>query len=164
MDSCGFGQPHVAVDASALVEPTITKGGIHSYHQYVARAVMHEVADVEAEGSVAVIISPDEAAIDEYEGAPKGTVEFEYDAAAEVGGGNVETAPIPADRGFRILSAERLVAVALERFVAHKGQLDSPVVRQVQGAPPGSVERFRRELEIPCFGEVALAGTEAEVP
>src|SRR6185437_1062579 len=105
VQSRGFCQPDVTVDSSAFIEPTLAKGGVHSYHEYVARAVTDEVADVEAEGGVAVIISPDETAIDEYQRAAKGAVEFEHDATAEIACGNVETASIPADGGLRIVSA-----------------------------------------------------------
>ena len=38
----GLGEPHMAIDARALVEPAIAKAGIHAGHDVVLRAVAAE--------------------------------------------------------------------------------------------------------------------------
>src|SRR5689334_14074958 len=113
MEWCHFGQPHVPVDARALVEPTITIGGIHANHEYVTRAIAYEVGDIDAKRGVAVVISTDEATVDKHQRVTKHAVELDNDPPAKVGRGNVETAAIPANGVFRILAPERLVTVAL---------------------------------------------------
>ena len=97
MDCCGFSQPDVTVDSRTLVEPTVTKRGIHPDNQGVTRALMHEVADVETEGDIAIVISANKAAVDEHERAAKRAVKFDHDAPAQVAGWNVESAAVPTD-------------------------------------------------------------------
>ena len=93
----------------------------------------------------------------------EGAVELDRDAPAEIAGGNFEFAAVPAHAGLRIAAAERLEAVRVLLFVAHKGQLDGPVVRQIQRPPLGVVEFGFGEVEVAGLGEVALSVAEAQV-
>src|SRR5579862_9250209 len=97
MEGCCFGEPDVAVDSGAFVEPTVAIAGVDAYCQNVARTIVYEVADVETEWRVAVVMSSNECAIDEYERGTNDAIELEHYSATGVGGGNVETAPVPAD-------------------------------------------------------------------
>jgi len=51
----------------------------------------------------------------------------------------------------------------VQRIIAHKGQLDGPVVGQVQRAPLGVVKPGLGEGEIAGLGKVSLAHTEAQI-
>jgi hypothetical protein len=53
--------------------------------------------------------------------------------------------------------------VANRGFIVDKGQLDSPVMRQVERPPLGIVITGFGELEIAGLREVALADAEAQV-
>src|SRR5581483_9803669 len=94
-----------------------------------------------------------------------GAVEFKTDTLAGVGGGQVEDTAIPADTSGCIGSAEGVKAFAGERGVIGKGQLNSPVMGQVDGSPVTVVEGgVGRGKEVAGFLEVArAAAAEAEV-
>ena len=153
----------MAIDARALVEPTVAKARIHAHHQVILFAILHKVADIEAEGRVAVVVSPDEASIQKNQRAAEGPVEVDGDAAAPVCLRQIEDAPVPADACLRVAPAERLVAVRILFLVANEGQLDRPIVGQVERAPPGVVELGRREFKVARLVEVALPFAETEV-
>ena len=159
----GLGQPHVAIDARALVEPAVAEAGVHARHDVVLRAVAQKVRQVEAERRVAVVVAADEAAVHKDQHVAEGAVELDRDAPAQVAGRNLELAPVPAHAGLRIAAAEGLVAVRFLLLVAHKGQLDRPVVRQVQRAPLGVVELGLGKVEVAGLGKVSLAVAEAQI-
>jgi len=163
VERLGFGEPDVTVDSGALVEPAVAEAGVHADDEIVLLAGVDEVGDVEAEGGVAVVVAADEVAVEEDERVAEGAVELEGEALAGVGCGQVEAAAIPADRGLGIAAAERLVAVAVEGFVVDEGQLDGPVVGEVERAPGGVVEFGGSEGEVAGFGEVALGSAEAQI-
>ncbi len=85
------------------------------------------------------------------------------DAPARVAGRNLELAPVPAHAGLRIAAAERLVAMGFLLLVAHKGQLDRPIVGQVERAPLRVVEFGLGEVEVAGLGKVSLAVAEAQI-
>ncbi len=159
----GFGEPDVAIDAGTLVEPAVAKAGVNASHDVILCAEGEEVGEVESKGGVAVVVAADEATIDEEQHVSESPVEFDSNAAALVGGGDVEFAPVPSDAGFWIAAADGFEPVGVLLFVVHKGQLDGPVMRQVQGAPFGVVESCLGELEVTGLGKITLAETEVEV-
>ena len=103
----GLGEPHMAIDAGALVEPAVAEAGVDARDDVVLRAVGEEVGQIEAEGRIAVVVAADEAAVDKDQHVAEGAVELDRDAAAQVAGGNLELAPIPAHAGLGIAAAER---------------------------------------------------------
>src|SRR5215831_17722128 len=130
----------MSIDACALVEPAIAEARIHANHQIVLSAVVQEISQLEAERRVAVVVAADEISVKEDECAAEGAIELDRDTSAIILGGNVERAAIPSNAGFGIAASERLVAVAVLFFIPHKGQLNRPVVRQVERAPLRVVE------------------------
>jgi len=105
VNEIGLGEPDVAIDACAFVEPAVAEGGIDAKDNGVLLAEVEKVGEVEAEGCVAVVIATNEAAVDEDENASEGAVELDDDALALIGGGDVEEAAIPADGGLRVAAA-----------------------------------------------------------
>ena len=164
-----LGQPDVAVDARALVEPAVAEAGVDAQGDDVPAAVVEEIAEVEAERRVAVVVPADEAAVDEQHDVAHRAVELDPDAAAAIAGGKLEGAPVPAHAGRREAAAQRLVAVrgqagvVVAAVVVDERQLHRPVVRQVQRAPAGVVEIGRGDPEVAGLGKVALAEAVAEV-
>ena len=101
------------VDTRALVKPAIAEAGIDTQHDVIGCAAGKKIGEVKTERRVAVVVAPDEAAIDENEHAAKGAIELDGDAAAQVAGWDVECSAVPADAGFRKAAADGLVAVRL---------------------------------------------------
>ena len=84
MQRIRLGQPHVAIDAGALVEPAVAEARIDARNDVVLLAVRQKVREVEAEGRVAVVVAADEAAVDEYQHVAESAVELNPDAAARI--------------------------------------------------------------------------------
>ena len=158
-----LGQPYVPVDPGAFVEPAISEAGIHADDQKILAAVIQKIGDVKAKGRIAIVVAAHERAVQEDERAAEGAVELDPHAPAFVFFRNVEGAPVPAHAGFGIAAAQRLVAVTLQLRVAHKGQLNRPVVRQVQRTPFGVVKFFPGKLKLAGLGEIPLALAESQV-
>ena len=163
MDCIGLRKPDVAIDTRALIEPAVAEAGIHADDEEVFLPRVDEVGDVEAEGRVAVVVAPDEVAVKEDERIAEGAVELDGDALAGVACGQVEAAAIPADGGLRIAAAERLEAVAFELVIVDEGQLDGPVMGQVERAPGGVVEARGGKAELAGFSKVSLSAAETQV-
>jgi hypothetical protein len=73
-------------------------------------------------------------------------------------GGQFEDAAIPADAGGRISAAQRIEALAGQRGIVFEGQLDGPVVRQIDGLPVAVVEgRGAGGNKAACLLEIAGA-------
>src|SRR5690348_4855203 len=128
-------EPDVTVESRALVEPPISKGGVHANHEVILFAIVEEIGDIEAEGSVAVVVAADKATVHKNERTAESPIELQHDPAALVAGGNIEHSAIPADAGFRLAAAKRFVTVRFLLFVPHKGQFHRPIMRQIQRAP-----------------------------
>src|SRR6185437_6568496 len=147
MQLVGLGEPDMAINAGALVEPAVTIGGIDPDDQEIPAAVIEEVTDVELEWDVAAVVAPHVAAVEEHHCAAERPIELQHDTAIRVRGRDVEGAPIPTDRRIPVVAAERLVAVALESFVMDEWQLHRPIVRQIERPPGGIVAAIRGESE-----------------
>src|SRR5579862_2102785 len=125
VERVSFHQPDMAINSRALVEPAFVFGGINADDDDVRAAVVDEVRDVVAEGRVAGHVAAEIEAVDGDDGIAEDAVEFEGEAAAEIGGGNFEDAAVPADACLRVGAAERARAVGEEIFdVFLNGQLD----------------------------------------
>src|SRR3569833_2197352 len=143
MHGIGLREPDMTIDARALVEPPIAETGIDSDHT-VLRTVGEEVGEIEAEGSIAVVVSAHEAPVYEDEGVTEGAIELNPDSPARVGGRDLELSPVPSHAGFRITPPERFEAVRAKGrvalgVIADERQLDRPVVRKVERSPGGIV-------------------------
>src|SRR6185436_16480687 len=79
----------------------------------------------------------------------KDAFEFHADPPAQIGLWNEKLSTVPSDAGFREVAAERLVTVAVAGALV-EGQLDRPIVWQVELAPSAVVE-------IPGGGPVGVA-------
>src|ERR1017187_2367986 len=157
MQCVGLREPHVTIDARTLVEPTVSKTRVHPRHDVVLLPIAQEICNVEAKWRVSIVVAADEAAIDKDQHAAKCAVKLDRNAAAQVAGRNVEFTAIPADAGFRVAAAEGFLPMGVQPLVAHKGQFDRPVVRQVKRAPlrvvelPFRSEEHTAELQSPMY-------------
>ncbi|MEI9974863.1 MAG: hypothetical protein WDO73_24115 [Ignavibacteriota bacterium] len=92
-------------------------------------------------------------------------VEFQGDAAAQVGCRDVEHAAVPADAGRGKSAPDGVEAVVLEGRIILEGQLDGPIVRQIELAPPAIVEVLFRHINLGVagFGEGVAAASPAKI-
>ena len=97
VECVGLGKPHMAVDAGALVEPSVAEAGIDAGDDVVFGAVGEEVGEVELEGRVAVVVAADEASVDEEDDVTESAIKLDRNALAEIGGGDFKLAAIPTD-------------------------------------------------------------------
>ena len=142
-DRLGFIEPDVPVDARALVEPSLEPARVHARGNRVFFAKVDEIRDVRPEGIVAALVMADEPAVDVKRRVAKRAVELQPDALAAVRLRQVEGPAIPANARRGKSGADRLEAVThIRRRV--EGQLDRPVVRQVDRAPCGIIEILAR--------------------
>ncbi len=152
----------MAVDAGALVIPALGARGVDADHERVPAAVVGVGGEIDLEAAEAADVAREAAAVEPDEGVAVDAVELHPQRAAAVGRGQVEAAAIPADRvagdaaeGLRALAhLERLPGILRADAGAHvlvavvaqglrvEGQLDGPVVRQVELAP-GAVVKIR---------------------
>src|SRR5579859_2941591 len=151
------------VYSCALIEPAVAKTRVHAHNQIVLSAKIGEVGYVEAEWSIAVVITPDKVSVQEYQRAAEGAIKQDAHAPAGIFFRKVERAAVPSNAGFRIAPPERFVAVALLLVVANEGQLHRPVVRQVERAPFRIIKFHRGKLELSALGEISLAHAEAKL-
>ena len=123
------------VDARTLIEPAVPEAGVHPHNQIVLFSVPKEITQIEAKGSIAVVVTADEISVQKHQRAAEGAVEFDNNPPAGIPFRDVEGATIPADAGLGIPPAQRLETVAFLIGIAHERQLDRPVMRQTQVAP-----------------------------
>src|SRR5271157_3733046 len=116
----------MAIDARALVEPSVAEARVHARHNIVFLPITQKIRQVKAERSVAVIVAADKAAVYKHQHVAKGAVELNRNPPAQIAGRNLELAPVPAHAGLRVTAAEGLIAVGPLLLVAHKGQLHRP--------------------------------------
>ena len=135
MDGVRLDQPNVAIDTRPFIKPAVAETGIDAQHDIIPLAVRQEFGEIEAERRVAVVVAADKAAVDEHHDIAKCAVELNPNASAAIARWNIEGSAIPADAGFGIMAAKRLVtmrsqhAVAQTGIVIDEGQFDSPVMR-----------------------------------
>src|SRR5271165_1659712 len=105
MQRIRFRQPPMAIDPSAFVEPAVAEAGLHVDDKKILAALVQKVCDIEAEGGIAVVVAANEISVEEDERAAEGAIELDCDAAGGIFFGDIESAAIPADAGFRIAAA-----------------------------------------------------------
>ena len=128
----GLRQPHVAVDARALVPPALDVGGVDAHRQHVLATVVRHIADVEVEARVAAAVVADAMPVQPHFAAAEDAVELEPQLAAEVFGGEIEPLAVPGNA-----ARAKAMADVPGRVI---GLLDEPVVREVQRAPRAVIE------------------------
>ncbi len=142
VERIGFDEPDVAIDSGAFVPPAFVVGGVGAEGEDIFFAVVEIVGEVVAEGGVAAGVAAEAVAVDPDDGVAEDAVEFDGDAAAEVGFGDFKCSSIPADGGFGVIGADGAEAVLAKFFVAFgvEGQFDGPVVGEIDGWPFGVIE------------------------
>src|ERR1700691_1096670 len=163
MQRIGLGQPHMAIDARALVKPSVAKAGVDARDNIVLRAIGQKVRQIETERRIAVVVATDEAAIDKDNHIAKRAVELNRNPLARVARRNLELAPVPTDAGLRITPSKRLESVRILLFIVNERQLHRPIVGQVEGAPLRVVELGLGEIEVARLGKISLPISETEV-
>src|ERR1035437_3541008 len=108
MYGVGLREPHVTINAGALVEPSVPKARIHAQNDVILGPVGEEVREVKVEGCIPVVIAANKAPVHKHQHAAESAIEFDRDAPAEVAGWTLKLAPVPAHTGVWIPPAERL--------------------------------------------------------
>ncbi len=172
-------QPHMAVDPRPFIEPALAQRSIDTHGDDVGCLVgIQEIGDVDGERRIGAAVFTHDVAVDHDDAVARHAVELEADALAGIGRVQRKGLAVPADAGLRIVTADRLVAMVggivpddamivghqLDVLV-HEGQLDRPVVRQVNGTPLGIVELDLGGVAAvrPLLGIGALVLAEVEV-
>ena len=132
-------EPHVAIDAGTLVEPTLLERCIDAHAHQVRVAVVQVFGHVIHLRNVAALLATQVEAVHPDAGVAEDAVELQFEVLAEVVLGDGERLAIPAHRRLGILPAHGLVAVAVAGL-ACKGQPYHPVVRQVDRLPARSIK------------------------
>src|SRR5579863_10395967 len=130
----------MAVNPRAFIKPAVALGGIDSHEQHVALAEISEIRYVEAKGIVAAAVPSDVEAVEHDHGLAVRAIELDGDSLAGVLGTKVEHTPVPADTRGRIFAAQRVEAFVQQIRVVMVGQLNRPIVRQVEAPPVAIVE------------------------
>ena len=73
----GLDQPHVAVDARALIKPPFTLRRIHANHQDIRGSIINEVRHVIAERGVPAHVSPKEVTVKGHHRVAEDAVELD---------------------------------------------------------------------------------------
>src|SRR6266700_6062611 len=103
----------MAIDARALVEPSVAEGRVNAQHNVVLCAVCQIVSQVEPKRRVSIIVAADEAAVDKHKHVAKRAIEFNRDAPPKVAGRIVELAAIPTHARLRIAPSQWLEAMRI---------------------------------------------------
>ena len=135
----GYIQPHVPVEARALIEPPLEARGVHLHGDGVRFVETDHVRDVDPEGSVATLLMPHEPAVHEHQGVPERPIELKPDALARVRRREFELAAIPAGVRVRMVGANGFESVEFVGVLVER-QFHRPVVGQVHRAPEDVVE------------------------
>ncbi len=102
MQGIGLGEPHVAINTRAFVEPAVAQGRIHANRKAVLFPIEKKIGQLEAERDIAVVIAADKVAIAKDQRAAKSAIEIEEHATALVALGHVEDPAVPAHARLRI--------------------------------------------------------------
>ena len=135
----GLLQPHVAVDASTLIEPTLFKGGIGAHADHIVAAIVQIRRDIVVLGEIAALCTSAVEAVHPYAAVAEDAVEEQGDMLALVFLVDVEGLAVPTHRGLGIAVAHGLVAVRVAALTA-EGQLHHEVVGQVDGLPTAVIK------------------------
>ena len=142
-DLCRFLQPHVAIDAGALVKPPLLQGGIGAHAYQVVVAVFDIGCDVVGLCGVTAGFGAHIKAVEPYTGIAEDAVEAQHQSLAQILVGYVDGFAIPSHAGFRVFVAHRLIAVRVTGF-GRIGQCGHPVVRQLHLVPTVVLHKFLR--------------------
>src|ERR1035438_5174027 len=99
----------MAIDARALVVPSIPISGVDAHNDDVLPGVIKVVGKVESKRRITVVVASNVAAIDENKCASKCAVKVNANSTPCVRCGNIKAPAVPADGSLRILAAKRLV-------------------------------------------------------
>jgi len=161
----GLQQPDMAVDAGAFVEPAIGVGRVCTHHNHVPGAVVREIGDIVTEGRVAAHVAAQEVAVENHHRVAVHPVEFEPQAAPEVGGGQIEQLAVPADAGRRKRRPSGLEPRVIREssLDCSKGNSTAQSCGQVDGLPLAVVEVRARGGQHPAGLRKLAATAESEV-
>ena len=137
-------EPHVPVNAAALVPPAFALPGVRAHDEDIFAAEVRRFGNIKIDGRVAAFPFPNRFPVQKHAGIAVHAVEIKPNRFAFIPGGQNERFTIPAD-------AEFFCAVP-DVAVIHKRVLDHEIVRHVQFAPRRIVEicqRKRRRGHVP---------------
>src|SRR5258706_7974681 len=140
MQRISLGQPSVAIDSRAFIEPTFVQGRIHSDSKYVLAIKVREICQVEPERRVSASVFTYIVAIEHHHRVAEHSVELDCNAPSRVCCRKIKHATIPANAGFRIIAAQRFRAMVWKLRSVFEGKLNSPVMGQIDRSPRLVVE------------------------
>src|SRR5580658_6566417 len=159
------------VDPRAFIKPPVAETSIYSGDNVILFAVAQEISQVELKWGVSIVVSTDKTPVDKDQDIAKGPIKLNRNSFAQVAGWNFEFASVPTYTGLWITPPERLESMRLHRLVAirslqlvaHEGQLDRPIMRQVYHAPLRIVELGFCEFEFAGSRKISLTIAESQI-
>src|SRR2546430_17544837 len=89
-------QPYMTIDARSFVPPPLTESSVRTNNQDVLSAIVHKIAYVVAEWSVAACMSPEVNSIENGDRDAEHPIEFDPHASPCIGYDNVKNQARPA--------------------------------------------------------------------
>ena len=139
VNGCRAVQPHMAINAGTLVEPTLFERSVHAHTDEIRVTVVQVFGDVERLRDVATLFTTEIKTVHPDTGIAEDAVELQLEVLAQVGFVDGEHLTIPAHRCCGILPAHSLIAVAVAGLTG-EGQPDHPIMRKVDSLPARCIE------------------------
>src|SRR5262249_37605751 len=117
VQSVCFGQPDVAIDSRAFVEPAFDLTRVDSHHHRIRSTFVDVVGNVAAKPDVAALVAADLVAIEPYFALAKDPIELQTKSFTFIRGRNIKRLAIPPDRCRGERSADWLVTMIPEVLV-----------------------------------------------
>src|SRR5438034_3476410 len=111
MHRISFGEPHVAVNPSALVEPSFGQSGVHADGQNVFVSEIYEIRHVKTKRRVTTEVFAQVVTVEHDHGVAKRSVELHGNTLPGIRGRKIEDPAVPSDTGLGIVPANRLRSV-----------------------------------------------------
>src|SRR5262249_39407753 len=140
VQSVCFGQPDVAIDPRAFVEPAFDLARVDAHHHRIRSTVVDVIGNVAAKADIAALVAADLMAVEPYFAVAKDPVELQPKSFTFIRGRNIKRFAIPPNRCPGERSADWLVTMIPEVLVVTilKWQLNYPVMWKIE-ASPGAV-------------------------
>ena len=132
-------EPHVAIDACTLIEPSLFKRGVRPYTDQVVTTIVNIRCDVIHLRHIAARLRTHIEAVEPYSRVTEDAIEAQHQVLAKVFFPDVECLAIPSHTGLRILPPYGLVTMRMTGLWC-VGQRGHPVVGNLYLLPCAIIE------------------------